>query len=103
MSYRTMRKLVSTASAAARPLFPARFYLGNRCLRRPTSCIPAVVLQPWRRAHLASRDGGNAKGLLAAAAHACARGIRASVHVRTIRAMPGSDSKCRRNEWISQD
>ncbi len=32
-------------------------------------------------------DGGNAKGLLAAPAHPCARGISASLHVRTIPAL----------------
>jgi hypothetical protein len=45
------------ALARPRPLFPTRFYLGNRSLRCSTSCIPAVVL------HLTAMDGGNAKGL----------------------------------------
>jgi len=53
------------ALARPRPLFPTRFYLGNRSLRCSTSCIPAVVLHPWSRVLRGTcrsiRNGRNAK------------------------------------------
>ncbi len=39
------------------------------------------------RENLTAKDGGNAEGLSAAPAHPCARGISASMHVRTIPAL----------------
>ena len=43
----------------SRSLFPTRLYLGNCSLRCPTSCIHAVVLHPWSRAHIALGCGLN--------------------------------------------
>ncbi len=90
----------------SRSLLPARLSATAPCVALTPASLQSYLLLPWSRNFLplTARNGGNAKGLKAAPAHPCARGISASdlhgwrkcrrivgtipaIHVRTILAL----------------